>query len=99
MQVFEFKVLNTSDLGEITIQILAFINNNFAQATEEARKIYRTSIDSYDVDEGTLVIQVYEIMKPYTKYLLQIEYNGDLQNEPYGLFRLVYTPPGSENTK
>ena len=35
-----------------------------------------------------LVLQVDKTVRPNLKYILQIEYNGDIQQMPYGLFKI-----------
>lgn len=51
-------------------------------------KSYEVAIDSYSKEDGLLVLQTYPAIKPEIKYALDIEYHGDLQSMPYGLFKI-----------
>lgn len=57
------------------------------------------SIDSYDVNEGTLNLELYEWLVPDQIYELMIQFNGDVQNLPYGLFRSYYKDEKTGDTR
>lgn len=60
----------------------------YARQESEYGEKYKISIDQYDADEGMLVLHVDKTVRPNFKYILQIEYNGDIQQMPYGLFKI-----------
>ncbi|XP_065214844.1 aminopeptidase N-like isoform X2 [Planococcus citri] len=74
-------IIGASDLRISSANLMSLDESEYGEN-------YKISIDQYDADEGMLVLQVDRPLRPNFKYSLQIEYNGDIQQMPYGLFKI-----------
>ncbi|KAK7605584.1 hypothetical protein V9T40_007442 [Parthenolecanium corni] len=70
-----------------TISIL-LIKHHPQLNTED--NVYEAAIDSYNTDDGLLVLRTHPALKPKMKYILHIEYYGDLQSMSYGMFQISH---------
>ncbi|XP_065213321.1 aminopeptidase N-like [Planococcus citri] len=86
-QEVKYLVIGVNDLRIVSTYLYEI---NEATAEEVIHQIEDTidlNIDSYDVYEGTLNLELYKWLQPGKIYELVIEFNGDVQNLPYGLFK------------
>lgn len=74
--------------GSFCIRTPHFILKIYLLLKNTEDKIYEAAIDSYNIDDGLLVLQTNPALKPKMKYTLNIEYYGDLQRMSYGLFQI-----------
>ena len=78
------KYLTRTSIHAATYELL------FVQVdTTNEHESYEIAIDSYEKNDGLLVLRTRKPLKPKCEYILDIEYLGDLNPLSYGLFKIT----------
>ncbi|XP_065214837.1 aminopeptidase N-like isoform X2 [Planococcus citri] len=83
----KYLVIGVNDLRIVSTYLYEINEATTEEAIHQIEDTIDLSIDSYDVYEGTLNLELYKWLQPGSIYELVIEFNGDVQNLPYGLFK------------